>query len=1479
MDAISRGWNPFFDYAPPIAPRIPSRDAFEQRPASRPTSPSATSLGAISHDIELLTPPAPPIVDTPQSSPRPSASAPVAAASHHQQNSTATIGTTRVTHHAIPPLKTLQTRLSIGTAAPLLSDARFTNDVASPVNPASSSGQSSRGLCSSPTVTSLPKPENNTENARPSIRQHPTLLRWGTEEGSHRRRPRQPATVPLTLPRMWMRDAAAAASSSSTPSLRTTSPQLSSTAPTMSPPMSACIEFREWSEIDKVLSPVPELELSGRVEDEASSVPTLLPSTPAESNNSPPEVTIDAEPAPAPASASLSLSLPSAAPTRSAFRFSFSDLENSAEEETENESDLPRVSPIETQFDGEANSPASACSLDKGSASDSGLVTSMGNYGRKDDDVEAMSEEALWKNMNTALEVLSMFFSKKQLLALSEASPDNFESDNSAGESALSTHLNFALNILRITNRSHVNAAAKHFRTMLRNTAGAHDTSTQEGEAETVSEMSMVPSIDCGPASSSVFLPEEERHAENISVTVGSPRVPTHTAHRHPRVGASSSSTSKAVSPSYPRGSTPTRAVAPPKKALIPRGVPSLHREAAIKAHSPVLPKWKGTPKASKARPEQQRRQLLQAQQEPSEHGRSSTPPLVAVYQLCGRPQRSHASDRNTVPRSEQVDGAPPKFRSKVSGAAPPPVTRDRGTTYGFCGSARTFQEAAANWTLIAPNPCTLNDDHDSKTTPATVSRDPSRAKLRVPDDLRREDESGKEIASRASSGKDADSEQQDVTQEKGAMRKPDVPRLSRKNAPRSRKVEGAPLTHSSVNTRAWNDALLFSSQPGSPQRACPSPLRSQRSQSPTKRTEQALNKAALSALDFENSKPKSMPSRLKPVLNKQQLLAGKTQQRNPMTLSHGSIATWEDKISVENNAKPHRETVSSSSHSMRRSSDDAVPMRPRPVKGSKTTREYTTKPYTPHSARAAVTTTPNASSKTYKPSGPQLATSPRSQCSKTTPSRRRQPTVSTVCRTTLSHKNNASSAASSHMRYSSGEYNLCTTTIGDEASPASSFHVQEAPIAVREVLVPPALEQSGSHKRDSVELPSTSHTIRVDEGEELPSTSRTVAVGGLVGCDLGRVGAQGDEEEVNAVSAIIEDDATVEQANARRKVQQHFQKKSTLESSVDLYATGSAIGHGSFARVYVALHKLTSELVALKVYECEKESPMRAGLWHEAHMFIKLQNAGGHANILRLYEVMDTPLSLSLVLEYAQGGNVKQLVDSRDGLSEELSASLLWQLTSSIQFLHSNMIVHRDVKLDNLVLFDCKKVVKLADFGSALEVADGELLTNYDCAIAYASPEIVRQEPYAPFPVDIWAIGVVLFAMLNGKMPFEGDEATIKKSVLNVTLVECAKSTPYWGLECVLKLLTADPKARPKVNEIRSHAFLTRCVNRTTSSSVGSATMWRFEKLGIERTAIRMGLPSDYVQQSLNELNHASTTYHLLERARRRKLENEKKS
>uniref|UniRef100_A0A915JNU6 Protein kinase domain-containing protein n=1 Tax=Romanomermis culicivorax TaxID=13658 RepID=A0A915JNU6_ROMCU len=159
-----------------------------------------------------------------------------------------------------------------------------------------------------------------------------------------------------------------------------------------------------------------------------------------------------------------------------------------------------------------------------------------------------------------------------------------------------------------------------------------------------------------------------------------------------------------------------------------------------------------------------------------------------------------------------------------------------------------------------------------------------------------------------------------------------------------------------------------------------------------------------------------------------------------------------------------------------------------------------------------------------------------------------------------------------------------------------------------------------------------------------------------------------------------------------------------------------------------------------------------RFQLFREVRIMKKLN----HPNIVKLYQVIETENNLYLVMEYANGGEVFDYLVAHGRMKEKEARAKFRQIVSAVQYLHQKNIIHRDLKAENLLL-DSDLNMKIADFGFSNEFSLGNKLDTFCGSPPYAAPELFQGKKYDGPEVDVWSLGVILYTLVSGSLPFDG--------------------------------------------------------------------------------------------------------------------------
>ncbi|KAK0457711.1 Pkinase-domain-containing protein [Desarmillaria tabescens] len=268
----------------------------------------------------------------------------------------------------------------------------------------------------------------------------------------------------------------------------------------------------------------------------------------------------------------------------------------------------------------------------------------------------------------------------------------------------------------------------------------------------------------------------------------------------------------------------------------------------------------------------------------------------------------------------------------------------------------------------------------------------------------------------------------------------------------------------------------------------------------------------------------------------------------------------------------------------------------------------------------------------------------------------------------------------------------------------------------------------------------------------------------------------------------------------------------------IGCWKLGRTIGKGSSGRVKLARHSKTGQMAAVKIIRKSFLFSRRESLDNAEEEAARIEQAlqreivimklVDHPNIMKLYDVWDTANNLYLILEHVQGGELFDYLCEKGRLSPSEGLRYFQQIISAVDYCHRFNIVHRDLKPENILL-DSQSNVKLADFGMAAWRPDRMLQTS--CGSPhYAAPEIVNGEVYDGAASDIWSCGIVLHAMLAGRLPFDDDDCLKLLEKVRIGKFEMPDDIDPLAQDLIAKMLVKDVKKRLTMSGVRSHPFFT---------------------------------------------------------------------
>ena len=270
--------------------------------------------------------------------------------------------------------------------------------------------------------------------------------------------------------------------------------------------------------------------------------------------------------------------------------------------------------------------------------------------------------------------------------------------------------------------------------------------------------------------------------------------------------------------------------------------------------------------------------------------------------------------------------------------------------------------------------------------------------------------------------------------------------------------------------------------------------------------------------------------------------------------------------------------------------------------------------------------------------------------------------------------------------------------------------------------------------------------------------------------------------------------------------------RRGSLKNSINVtisdihYKIIRKLGEGMFSTVKLASHSLTGEKVAIKILEKTKVTKLeeKERINRELAIMRKLN----HYNIVKLYQIVETKLTIYLIQENVQGKEFMEYLNKKGRLKEVEACKFFHQIISGLEYIHQCGIAHRDFKPENILITNDETVLKIIDFGLSNMYKNNQLLKTACGSPCYAPPEMIKEESYDGAKSDIWSSGIILYLMLCGKLPFYHEQNEIMYEKILSGKFEHPNYLSDNAKDILDKIIEVDPKKRLNFEEIKSHPW-----------------------------------------------------------------------
>ncbi|KAI8895395.1 kinase-like domain-containing protein [Globomyces pollinis-pini] len=309
-------------------------------------------------------------------------------------------------------------------------------------------------------------------------------------------------------------------------------------------------------------------------------------------------------------------------------------------------------------------------------------------------------------------------------------------------------------------------------------------------------------------------------------------------------------------------------------------------------------------------------------------------------------------------------------------------------------------------------------------------------------------------------------------------------------------------------------------------------------------------------------------------------------------------------------------------------------------------------------------------------------------------------------------------------------------------------------------------------------------------------------------------------------------------------------------------YVFQKTVGEGNFAKVKLATHKMTGAEVAIKVIDKTQLDEKKIGKLYREVRIMKLLH---HPNIVKLYEVIETKSTVFLVMEYASGGELYDYLVVHGKMKEKEARAKFRQILSAVSYCHKKRVIHRDLKAENLLL-DHNLDIKIADFGFSNYFDPDSKLDTFCGSPPYAAPELFQGRRYTGPEVDIWSLGVILYVLTTGCLPFDGKNL----QEMRESVCRGKYRIPFFltdNCEKLLKkFLVRDPLKRNSLEILIDDPWINESYTDSPISTDMSETVEEDEAI-INIITAKFKLDKDTILTALREnvYNDISAVYYLL--------------